>query len=96
MITIDPIHVERVRLFKSTRLAALRDTPTAFGSTHADEVKLTDEEWISRVSKWNGPRSTAVLAMDEDHACGIAAGFFEQSDPAAATLVSMWVAPKHR
>lgn len=96
MIHLQPISVEKVELYKSTRLAALQDTPTAFGSTYAKESKLTDHDWIKRVGQWNGARSIALLAMDDNKPCGIAAGFFEQSDPSAATLVSMWVAPTHR
>ena len=96
MIRIEPITVEKVALYKSTRLAALQDMPTAFGSTYAKESQLSDQDWIKRVAQWNGERSIARLAMDDDQPCGIAAGFFEQSDPRAATLVSMWVAPSHR
>lgn len=82
--------------FRAVRLRALRDTPSAFGSTYAREQQLSDAEWLKRVAQWNGDRSVAYLAWDGDAPCGIVAGFLEADEPAMAHLVSMWVAPTHR
>src|SRR5206468_12188234 len=96
MIQLVPISASNAFTYKTIRLGALQDTPTAFGSTYAKESHLTDEEWIARAVKWNsGDKSAAFLAMDDDEACGIAAGYFPD-DGSGPYLVSMWVAASHR
>jgi ribosomal protein S18 acetylase RimI-like enzyme len=82
--------------FKAVRLRALQDMPTAFSSTFAEEVKLSDEEWAARAAQWSGAQSATYLAMDAGLACGIASGYFDSEDPARAHLASMWVAPAAR
>jgi ribosomal protein S18 acetylase RimI-like enzyme len=96
MMTLQPITPAVAAVFKAVRLRALLDTPTAFGSTHSKEVQLSDADWQNRAAQWNGDRSAGYLAIDEQNACGIAAGFLDSVDPTKAHLVSMWVAPTHR
>lgn len=96
MITIEVVTSENAMVFKGVRLSALRDTPSAFSSTHADESRLTDTEWMKRVAQWSGKQSRTYLAMDAASPCGIVGGFFDQDDSASAHLVSMWVAPAYR
>ncbi len=100
MIVIEPITRPTALLFKSTRLRALRDTPSAFGSTYEREVQLTDAQWIERTAEWTDSwthhRSTVLLAIDGTIACGIAGSFLHPDDAARAQLVSMWTAPSHR
>lgn len=97
MVILKPITVDSVASLKAVRLRALRDTPSAFGSTYANESRLSDAEWAQRVAQWHGERSTCYLAWDGDQPCGIAAAFLERDDPTPhARLVSMWVAPSHR
>jgi GNAT superfamily N-acetyltransferase len=96
MVTIKPITSEAVAGFKAVRLAALQDTPSAFGSTYAKESLLSDAQWEQRLAKWNGDRSMCYLAWNADRPCGIAAGFLDQDDATQAHLASMWVAPSHR
>ena len=96
-----PIRLEKVTpsnlaLFKSTRLRALEESPAAFGSTYARESQLSDSEWLARAQNWDGARGIGFLAVEGDAACGIAGSIIDQSDPARALLVSMWVAPTHR
>jgi ribosomal protein S18 acetylase RimI-like enzyme len=97
MPTLLPISPDLAATFKSVRLRALQDTPTAFGSTYAKEVELTDADWIHRAIEWNSTeRSAGLLAMDESTPCGIACAFLNPDDPSIAHLVSTWVAPTHR
>jgi ribosomal protein S18 acetylase RimI-like enzyme len=83
--------------FKSVRLRALQDSPTAFASTYARESQLTDEEWLARsTDRCDGIRSIGYLAFDErEHACGIIGGYFPDERP-IVFLVSMWVEPESR
>lgn len=96
MVTLEPITPATAATFRDVRLRALRDAPTAFVSTHAKEALLTDDEWRTRATQWNGERSVAYLAMDGPEACGLVGGYLDADDPTRATLVSMWVAPEYR
>lgn len=96
MATLKPISSESVASFKSVRLGALRDTPSAFGSTYAKESRLSDAEWEQRAAQWHGDRSICYLAWDGDQPCGIAASFLDRDDATQAHLASVWVPPSHR
>jgi ribosomal protein S18 acetylase RimI-like enzyme len=96
MIEVVPVTAKNALAFKAARLRALRDTPTAFGSTHAQESLLSDADWVTRASQWSGESSVLYLATDEGAACGLAGSFLEQDDATRAYLVSMWTAATHR
>jgi ribosomal protein S18 acetylase RimI-like enzyme/uncharacterized glyoxalase superfamily protein PhnB len=96
MIRLQPITPACVADFKSTRLRALQDTPTAFGSTYAKESLLSDADWLRRATQWNSNRGISYLAWDNDQSCGIVACMIDETDPTKAGLFSMWVAPTHR
>jgi ribosomal protein S18 acetylase RimI-like enzyme len=96
MIAIEPITSRNIVLFKAVRLRALQDAPQAFASTYAQELQLTDSDWIKRVERWDGERGAGFLAMDDKIACGIAGSFLDQDDAPHAHLISMWTAPTHR
>jgi ribosomal protein S18 acetylase RimI-like enzyme/adenylate kinase family enzyme len=96
MITLEPITPALAAAFKEVRLRALLDTPTAFGSTHAKEAAMTDDDWQTRAIQWNGERSVGFLALDGQMTCGIIGGFLNKDDATIAHVISMWVAPTHR
>jgi ribosomal protein S18 acetylase RimI-like enzyme len=96
MVTLEPITAGNVALFREVRLRALQDAPLAFGSTYARESQFSDEEWLQRVTRWNGESGIGYLAMEGGHGYGIAGVLLEQKDGTCANLVSMWVAPTHR
>ena len=96
MIALEPITAHNVAIFRDVRLRALRDAPLAFGSTYTKESQFSDEEWLQRVTRWNGDRGIGYLVMDGGHACGIAGVLLEEEDGVCAHLVSMWVARTHR
>ena len=96
MISLKRITPADVTLFKTVRLRALQDTPSAFSSTYAEEYRLADADWTARIPEWAGTASTTYIAVDADAACGIAGGYLERGDRSRAHLVSMWVAPNHR
>ena len=96
MIRILPVNLDVLSEFKTTRLAALKDTPIAFGSTFARESAFTDEDWKSRIERGDGKRGVNFLAWEDGKPCGIVAGFFEDGSTDVVHLVSMWVAPSHR
>lgn len=96
MIVTEPITLDSLHTFKEIRLRALKDMPSAFGSTYARESELTQEEWKNRASRWSGESGIGFLAFDGSVACGIAGAFLIHDDPSRAQLISMWTAPSHR
>ncbi|WP_119390361.1 GNAT family N-acetyltransferase [Taklimakanibacter lacteus] len=79
-------------LKRRLRLAALTDSPQAFGSSYEREAGYTETDW--RLWPANGVFFAAFA--DDERALGIAAGYREPSSPAVARLISMWVAPEAR
>ena len=96
MITIERISHENLPLFKLVRLNALRESPSAFGSTYAREAAFTEAEWLVRLERWNGEKGIGFVAMDGGVGCGIAGALLDLEDETRAQLVSMWTAPTHR
>jgi GNAT superfamily N-acetyltransferase len=79
-------------LLRNVRLAALRDAPWAFGSTHAREAAFDGSTWRERAG-----RPGCFVAVDSDEPVGIAVGLALAELPADERhLVSMWVAPRAR
>jgi ribosomal protein S18 acetylase RimI-like enzyme len=100
LTTIEPVSADLAMTFKSVRLRALQDAPTAFASTYETESKLSDDEWTQRaIERGSGERSICYLVFDDDIdndiAVGIAGGYFPDGG-GGPFLVSMWVAPSHR
>jgi ribosomal protein S18 acetylase RimI-like enzyme len=96
MPTLEPISPRLLTEFKTVRLRALQDTPTAFGSTYAEESQLSETDWLNRIDTWNNATSVCYLAMEHDASCGIIAGYLDKEDPRRVHVASMWVAPTHR
>ncbi len=83
--------------FRDIRLAALADSPSAFGSTLAEAQVRTDVEWESMVRNRTTGDGSAIWLAESDHgrALGVvAADYVDGTDE--TELVSMWVAPEER
>ena len=88
------VEVDEVEVFRRVRLAALLDTPSAFGSTHAAESQMSDDEWAARTVAWATSDDRAMfLARDADDVVGLVGLFREEPVP---QLISMWTAPAVR
>jgi GNAT superfamily N-acetyltransferase len=108
MVALAPITADNLEQFKAVRLRALRDAPSAFGSTWARESHFTHAEWMSRVLRWSGDHGIGFLAIEDGVGCGIAGALLKADDASTetlelrrprlmtASLVSMWTAPSHR
>jgi GNAT superfamily N-acetyltransferase len=94
--------VRRVRrdewmVLREVRLAALADSPGAFGSSHAAEVDRADDFWIERAERSSTrPDMAAFLARLDDRVIGIVSAFRIEGAPTSVELVSMWTAPHAR
>lgn len=94
--TLSPINETNVAVFKATRLAALLESPSAFGSTHEQESRLSDADWLKRAAESSGDRRVGFLALSSSGACGIVSGCVDDDDSSLIELTSMWVAPTYR
>ncbi|WP_439693033.1 GNAT family N-acetyltransferase [Curtobacterium sp. SP.BCo] len=79
--------------WRPVRLAALADSPGAFGSTLADWADAPEHRWRTRLST---PGALDLVAYDGDDAVGMATGVPDVDDPERAELISMWVDPAAR
>jgi ribosomal protein S18 acetylase RimI-like enzyme len=84
-------------VLERVRLDALRDAPSAFGSTYAEEARRSDDEWTLRATIGaGGPDRATFLAIDGDRVVGLAGGYRVEPSSPTVELVSMWVAPTFR
>lgn len=97
VIVVRRIEPGDVAHLKAVRLSALADAPSAFGSTHAAEIQLTDDEWTRRAARAADGREVAMfLAWHVGEAVGIAGGYRPELSASVVELVSMWTAPPAR
>lgn len=82
--------MEDWRRYRDIRLRALKESPTAFGSTYEVEAQFADQQWRDRLR-----RRTQFVANSGDHAIGTV-GARVTDTPGTAELISMWVAPAWR
>lgn len=78
-------------LLKQIRLAALQDTPTAFGVSYQTAVADSDAQWQARAA---GERTQFWLALDVGRPVGLVGAGFR--DPTRYELIAMWVEPAAR
>ena len=76
---------------RDIRLEALRDAPSAFGSTYEREVQCGDDHWHNRIAR--GGTFLAFIPGAAEPA-GLIGGYLE--DPVTVELVSMYVRPGAR
>ncbi len=82
---------------KNVRLAALKEAPSAFGSTYRSEANRSDGEWAERAiaGSQGSDRATFFAQLDGDFV-GLVGGFREEPSSPIVELVSLWVAPDFR
>jgi GNAT superfamily N-acetyltransferase len=95
--SIRPFNSDEWELYRSLRLAALADSPNAFGSTLDAEQRRESAEWSARLasgtaSRWDRP----LVAQIGARAIGLAWGKLEPTEPELAHVYQMWVAPESR
>ena len=91
LITIRPTLEDDWTSLKAVRLAALLDSPTAFGVSHQAAAAYTDEQWRTRAS---GTQTLFWLAFQGSEAVGMIGGAVSGSR--RYNLIGMWLAPPAR
>jgi GNAT superfamily N-acetyltransferase len=82
---------------KAIRLAALKDSPFAFGSSYEAEAERTDDEWTARAQLGaEGVTRVTFFALLNDQVVGLVGGFRPDGDRLVVDLVSMWTSPRAR
>ncbi|MDQ1682122.1 MAG: hypothetical protein QOC60_1765 [Frankiaceae bacterium] len=88
--TVRRLSPDEWEMARAVRVAALTDAPSAFGSTVARELSLSEEQWRARLagSAWfTGLRGADAVAL----ACGVPADAADERH-----LTGMWVALSER
>ena len=81
--------------WRDLRLRALRDAPSAFGSTFAISEAYLDSEWQARTRRGALSRELAIFISENgDLLDGCAA--LEEGEDGEGWLLSMWVVPQAR
>jgi ribosomal protein S18 acetylase RimI-like enzyme len=97
MVSVRRIEPGDAALLRTVRLAALKDAPSAFGSTHAAEVVRSDHEWTDRaLAGSKGSVRATFFANGPGVVVGLVGGYRDGPSDGRVELVSMWVAPTHR
>ncbi|HEY5267477.1 MAG TPA: GNAT family N-acetyltransferase [Acidimicrobiales bacterium] len=76
---------------RAIRIEALLDTPEAFGSTYAETMLYSDDEWRSFASK-----RCYFLAERDGVVVGMISGGFNDAQPGTHWLYGMFVTPLDR
>ena len=74
--------------FRRIRLASLKDSPGAFGSTLGEVKDLREADWRKQLEE-----ISTFVAVHEGTDIGVVRGALARTDPSMALLLSMWVAP---
>lgn len=80
------------RILKKIRLAALLDSPIAFGVSYQEAITDSDKKWKQRASFETQP--TFWLAFNNNKAIGIIGSGLDQMG--RYNLIAMWVEPDSR
>jgi ribosomal protein S18 acetylase RimI-like enzyme len=99
----DAVRVRRLApddwsVLRDIRLAALRDSPSAFGSTFSREAAFTESDWRGRLQPDSARSATfgAALAGPDESFVGLSGGYIEGAASLTVELVAMWVDPTAR
>lgn len=75
---------------KAVRLAALAESPEAFGSDYATEAEFSEDDWREWARDW-----ATFIALHHRVPIGMAAGV-PTDKPDERKLIAAWVHPDHR
>ena len=89
-MTVRRLEPAQWRTAQRLRLAALTESPDAFGSTLTRERERPQDAWRARLTE-----NAWLVAFEDDTAAGLACGI-HTTTPGELELTAMWIAPSHR
>ncbi|WP_426113356.1 GNAT family N-acetyltransferase [Massilia sp. PWRC2] len=92
VITVRPTVATDWPALRQLRLAALLESPHAFGVSHAEALASSDDAWLVRAA--GSGAATFFMVFDDDQAVGMAAAV--ATSPGRLGLIAMWVSPHRR
>ncbi len=96
-ITIRRIRTGEAGLFKSLRLAALKESPYAFSSTYESARQRSPSSWqLQADSTAEGTDRATFLAFSDEVPIGLTSAYRSQDKPDEAEVLQVWVAPHYR
>jgi GNAT superfamily N-acetyltransferase len=93
MVLVRETVMDDWQVLRDIRLEALRDAPTAFGSTYEREALRGGEHWRGRIAR-GGTFLAYLPEVSAAEPAGLIGGY--QEDPVIVELVSMYVRPRAR
>jgi len=91
LIVIEQLKPENWKRLKALRLAALKESPDAFGSTLQRAQTYEDSDWKKGIQD-----IATFVAVKDGVDQGLVRCAEDKSDPSSLFLISMWVAPTAR
>jgi ribosomal protein S18 acetylase RimI-like enzyme len=91
-VTVCRLGADEWQAYRDIRLAMLEDSPTLFGSTHAEAASFDEQLWRQRLADnvvilaWVGTSTAGSVMYSE----------FGMPDPGDCALYGMWVDPGFR
>jgi GNAT superfamily N-acetyltransferase len=97
MIMVRRIQIGEGELYKRIRLAALRESPSAFSSTYESALNRTSESWSEQAdSTASGSDRSTFIAFFNDLPVGIAALYRKTESVELGELLQVWICPEYR
>ena len=94
---ISPIRQSDWKEFRDIRLAALQESPYAFGGTFEEESTLKDEEWMNLARFYEEDEGTLFLICYEGlDPVAIAGGYKNKKKEGVTQIYSVWLRPDIR
>ena len=91
-VTVCRLAADDWHAYRDIRLAMLQESPSAFGSTHAEAASFDEQLWRQRLAD-----NVVILAQVGTMAAGAAMySEFGMTDPGDCALHGMWVDPDFR
>lgn len=88
---------DEAAVWRELRLAALRDSPDAFGRTYEEEAELPMDAWEERVGRTaDSPSAVNLVVESGGRPVGLAHCRLDDEHPSRAQIFAMWVRPEAR
>ncbi|HEY8822266.1 MAG TPA: GNAT family N-acetyltransferase [Dermatophilaceae bacterium] len=91
-VTVCRLEADDWQAYRAIRLAMLEESPSVFGSTHAEAASFDEELWRQRLTD-----NVVILAsVGASSAGSVVYSEFGMTDPGDCALFGMWVDPGFR